>query len=146
MIPPERLKKGLALFNAGGATHLVGDLYSVSTKGGQYKAYVTPGRWSCNCTWGGVYSGGWNQFTPCYHAIAAAAAADIDIPLGPPKKTEICQHCERTIVQTVEGTWIDPEATGDDDIWSDTCDSHDTFIADHEPVVDDPFKGLEVGR
>lgn len=85
MIPKERLEKGLDLYNRGGVTHKIGDLYSVSTKGGQYNVYVTPARWSCNCTWGGVYSGSWTRFTPCYHAIAAAAQADIDIPLTPPE-------------------------------------------------------------
>lgn len=26
----------------------------------------------------------------------------------------------------------DPEATGDDAVWRETCDSHDTFTAEHE--------------
>lgn len=43
-----------------------------------------------------------------------------------------CRHCSRHIEQ-VEGRWIDPEATGDDSVWRETCDSHDTFTADHEP-------------
>lgn len=43
-----------------------------------------------------------------------------------------CRHCGRTIEQ-VEGAWIDPEATGDDSVWRETCDEHDTFVADHEP-------------
>jgi len=33
----------------------------------------------------------------------------------------------------VNGQWINPEATGDDSIWRETCEDHDTFIADHEP-------------
>lgn len=43
-----------------------------------------------------------------------------------------CQHCQRAIHQEGD-TWIDPEATGDDSVWRETCDQHDTFIADHEP-------------
>lgn len=45
-----------------------------------------------------------------------------------------CRHCGRRIKQ-VEGLWIDPEATGDDSVWRETCDAHDTFMADHEPEV-----------
>lgn len=45
-----------------------------------------------------------------------------------------CKHCGREIVN-VDGAWVDPEATGDDSMWRETCDSHDTFIADHEPVA-----------
>jgi len=44
----------------------------------------------------------------------------------------LCRHCDRTIVDE-HGVWIDPEATGDDRIWRETCDDHDTFAADHEP-------------
>lgn len=43
-----------------------------------------------------------------------------------------CRHCDRRIVNE-DGTWIDPEATGDDSIWRETCDAHDTFQAEHEP-------------
>jgi hypothetical protein len=49
-----------------------------------------------------------------------------------------CRYCHRTIVQE-DGAWIDPEATGDDAIWRETCDAHDTFEADHEPDDEDPF-------
>ena len=45
----------------------------------------------------------------------------------------ICRHCDRSIVK-VDGAWIDPEATGDDSVWRETCDAHDDFLADHEPV------------
>jgi len=44
----------------------------------------------------------------------------------------LCRHCHRTIVDEHD-VWIDPEATGDDSIWRETCDDHDTFVADHEP-------------
>ena len=43
-----------------------------------------------------------------------------------------CRYCGRRIV-LVEGVWVDPEATGDDKVWHETCDAHDTFTADHEP-------------
>ncbi len=45
-----------------------------------------------------------------------------------------CRYCGRTIIER-EGLWIDPEATGDDSIWREVCDSHDTFVADHEPAT-----------
>lgn len=45
-----------------------------------------------------------------------------------------CQHCGRSVVLE-DGRWIDPEATGDDAIWRETCDAHDTFTAEHEPEV-----------
>ena len=44
-----------------------------------------------------------------------------------------CRHCERFIEQDADGTWIDPEADGDDVIWRETCDRHDTFTAQHDP-------------
>lgn len=44
-----------------------------------------------------------------------------------------CKHCTRTIINHPTDGWIDPLATGDDSIWRETCDSHDTFIAEHEP-------------
>jgi len=44
-----------------------------------------------------------------------------------------CAHCGRTITRTPDGAWIDPDATGDDAIWRETCDAHDTFTAEHEP-------------
>lgn len=46
----------------------------------------------------------------------------------------ICRHCERRIVFVEEDGWVDPEATGDDSIWRETCDAHDTFRAEHEPA------------
>lgn len=53
-----------------------------------------------------------------------------------------CEHCSRTIEQDAEGIWVDPEApatpeAGDDYIWRETCDSNDSFTADHEPEDDD---------
>lgn len=46
-----------------------------------------------------------------------------------------CRHCQRRIVKDNEKGWIDPEANGDDAIWRETCDAHDTFEADHEPAL-----------
>lgn len=43
-----------------------------------------------------------------------------------------CLHCGRGIVKE-GGYWIDPLATGDDSMWRETCDAHDTFTAEHEP-------------
>lgn len=50
----------------------------------------------------------------------------------------ICKWCGRAIVPGDPGEypWVDPEATGDDSMWRETCDSHDTFTAEHEPVSD----------
>ncbi len=44
----------------------------------------------------------------------------------------LCRHCGRSIVRE-DGAWIDPEATGDDAVWREVCDSHDTMTAEHEP-------------
>lgn len=46
--------------------------------------------------------------------------------------TATCRHCHRAITLTEDG-WVDPNASGDDRTWRETCDSHDTFEADHEP-------------
>ncbi len=43
-----------------------------------------------------------------------------------------CRHCQRPIVK-VDGMWVDPEASGDDSVWRESCDAHETFVADHEP-------------
>lgn len=43
-----------------------------------------------------------------------------------------CQHCHRDIVNR-DGQWIDPQATGDDSLWREVCDSHDSFTAEHSP-------------
>jgi hypothetical protein len=47
-----------------------------------------------------------------------------------------CIHCGRSIVLDVD-VWVDPEATGDDAVWRETCDAHDTFTAEHEPALTD---------
>lgn len=52
---------------------------------------------------------------------------------GFPAEGATCQHCGRQIIKDAAGRWIDPEATGDDSIWRETCDRHDTFTAEHEP-------------
>jgi hypothetical protein len=46
-----------------------------------------------------------------------------------------CRHCGRDIEPDKDGRWIDPEATGDDVVWRETCDeNHDDRIAAHEPT------------
>lgn len=46
-----------------------------------------------------------------------------------------CRHCGRDIVKHSLDGWVDPEATGDDSIWRETCDSNDTErAAPHEPA------------
>lgn len=49
--------------------------------------------------------------------------------------TADCRYCGRTIVNDPTYGWIDPEATGDDSVWRETCDEHDTFIAEHAPAT-----------
>lgn len=46
-----------------------------------------------------------------------------------------CRHCGRRIVNDNEKGWIDPEANGDDAIWRETCDAHDTMEAEHQPEL-----------
>jgi len=47
-------------------------------------------------------------------------------------RTSYCRHCQRE-VDLVDGVWIDPEATGDDYIWRESCDRNETLTAEHEP-------------
>jgi hypothetical protein len=47
--------------------------------------------------------------------------------------TATCKHCGRSIT-LVNDEWIDPLATGDDAMWRETCDAHDTLTAEHEPA------------
>lgn len=49
-----------------------------------------------------------------------------------------CRYCGRRIVWDPRSGWVDPEATGDDGVWRETCDAHDTFTAEHEPEPDEP--------
>lgn len=60
------------------------------------------------------------------------APDDIEKWLKAPDPTVFCRHCDRPIV-VADGRWIDLEATGDDVMWRETCDAHDTFAAEHEP-------------
>lgn len=53
-----------------------------------------------------------------------------------------CKHCGRNLVDIGEDSlyrYVDPFAGTDiefgDGIWRETCDSHDTFTAEHEPLV-----------
>lgn len=48
-------------------------------------------------------------------------------------KRSTCRHCDRPIVEQY-GLWIDKLATGDDWVWSESCDQNDDdFLARHEP-------------
>lgn len=58
--------------------------------------------------------------------------ADVAVPIASTPAT--CRYCGRTI-ELQDGLWVDPLATGDDSIWRETCDEHDTFAAEHEPVI-----------
>lgn len=51
------------------------------------------------------------------------------------REESTCRHCSRRIVLDASG-WIDPQATGDDSVWSEVCDGHETVEADHEPVTE----------
>ena len=59
--------------------------------------------------------------------------AEDAVGLNEPVRSAECRHCGRAI-ELDSGAWIDPEATGDDSTWRETCDKHDTFIANHEPT------------
>lgn len=75
------------------------------------------------CGFAGADAGG--------HATATSSVAVQDW-IGMTRPDTNCRHCHRPIVE-VNGAWVDPEATGDDVIWRETCDAHDTFVAEHEP-------------
>jgi hypothetical protein len=62
-----------------------------------------------------------------YFNVERLASARCD--LEPESGT--CGHCGRGVVN-VGGKWIDPEATGDDAVWRETCDGNDTFEANRE--------------
>lgn len=49
-------------------------------------------------------------------------------------ETRPCIYCDRELIED-EGIWVDPEASGDDEMWRETCDMHDTFAAEHEPAA-----------
>jgi hypothetical protein len=49
--------------------------------------------------------------------------------------TTDCRHCGRSITYIEADGWIDPEADGDDVVWREMCDQHDTMVADHEPLL-----------
>ncbi len=57
-----------------------------------------------------------------------------DVALGFLRSQTECRHCGRRIVLDPVDGWVDPEATGDDRTWRETCDAHDTFEARHEPI------------
>lgn len=67
---------------------------------------------------------------PRCDAEAGAPAGVTTIEISGPT---LCVHCGRRI-ELVGGSWVDPEAKGDDSMWGISCDAHDTFAADHEPA------------
>ena len=68
--------------------------------------------------------------------VGEAARADAAVARArEAAETATCRHCGRE-VDLVDGRWIDPEATGDDSVWRETCDeNHEDRIAAHEPPV-----------
>jgi hypothetical protein len=54
----------------------------------------------------------------------------------------LCQHCGREITLDTENRWVDPEATGDDLVWRETCDAnHEDRIA--QVFIDTANAGTE---
>jgi hypothetical protein len=73
---------------------------------------------------------------------ACEAHRDTVPPTAPPvpprdilRERLLCRHCHRQIERDDSGAWIDPDASGDDAIWREVCDSHDTMQAEHGPQV-----------
>lgn len=63
---------------------------------------------------------------------AFASRRDRVMAAAPARVALHCRHCDRGI-EMRGGSWVDPQATGDDHVWRETCDAHDTFEANHEP-------------
>ena len=70
------------------------------------------------------YPAVWPELYGVDRETLAAKGWDLTVPT--------CRHCDRAITRH-GGQWIDPAATGDEAVWRETCDSHDTFEANHEP-------------
>lgn len=65
---------------------------------------------------------------------AEAAAVDAELLGMAALHGPACYYCGRNLIYE-GGSWVDPDATeGDDVIWRETCDAHDTFIAEHDIV------------
>lgn len=70
----------------------------------------------------------------CGEQIAASGLERVQVSFPAEEGAgDVCRHCGRYIETDEDGRWVDPEATGDDITWREGCDSHDEFIADHEP-------------
>lgn len=52
----------------------------IGRQGDAYIATVSVAGCTCQCPWGRNTPWGWSN--PCYHALAAAGAVDIDVPLN----------------------------------------------------------------
>lgn len=69
-----------------------------------------------------------------YREAAVAGEFNIEQYVPPEEQQVRCRHCGRSI-KKAGGVWVDPEATGDDSVWRETCDAHNTFAANHEPQM-----------
>lgn len=78
MIPPDRIERAISLLRNNKVQRLGDGLtFRVDGKGGSYNVTLDPPRFVCTCKWGNREWLG----NACYHALAAAGYADIDIPL-----------------------------------------------------------------
>lgn len=69
-------------------------------------------------------------------AVPVDDSTPVSLEFEKEAQTAICRYCGRTILlYDVNDGWIDPNATGDDGVWRETCDAHDTFTAEHEPTT-----------
>lgn len=70
----------MKLAEEGAVTHIAGNRFSVSSKGGHYEVKANNDYWDCSCIWGNFYGGGeWED--PCAHAIAVGITAQLTVPL-----------------------------------------------------------------
>lgn len=54
-----------------------------------------------------------------------------------PTMTYPCRFCGHEVTQTPDGTWVAPDATGDDSVWREHCPDNDTErAAPHDPERD----------
>jgi hypothetical protein len=82
MITRNKIDKAVRLYRAGKVTHIKGDLFQVSSmhQDETYRTFVNEVYASCSCEFGRQQGAGWRN--PCSHMLAAAGAADIDVPMG----------------------------------------------------------------
>jgi hypothetical protein len=79
-ISTEAISKAINAVRTGLVTHDHGNVFLVKGKGGVYRTYVSDKGAACSCKWGREFrQWGWER--PCWHILAAAGVADIDVPL-----------------------------------------------------------------